>query len=126
MCTTLVLRRFITSKSKVKQVTNFVNYLVASRPSKDVEELPEERVEVDEWLEGIDVESSKTSGSRQFWDDADTKTIEKEFKKFKKCPSKGVMKEMFLKSDSLARICDKEGFSRCYEKVKAVMKKLTK
>lgn len=126
MYTTIVLRRRITSKSKVKQVTNFVNYLVASRPSEDVKDLPEERVEVDEWLEGIDVESSLKSGSRQFWDEADTKTIEKEFKKVKKCPTKRELKVLFLKNERLAAICDKEGFARCYEKVKSIMKRLNK
>ena len=105
-------------------MTNFVNYLVAIRPSKDVEELPEERVEVDKWLEGIDAQSSLTSGGRQFWDDADTKTLQKVFKKFEKCPSKGVMREMFFKDELLAPICEKEGFNRCYEKVKSLMRRL--
>ena len=107
-------------------MTNFVNYLVASRPLEDVEDLPEERVEGNEWLEGIDVESSLKSGSRQFWDEADTKTIEKEFKKVKQCPTKRELKVLFLKNECLAAICDKEGFARCYEKVKSIMKRLKK
>ena len=126
MCTTIVLRRLITSKSKVKQVTNYVNYLVAGRPSQDVKDLPEDKVQVDQWLEGLDADSSVRPGSRQFWDDANTKTIEKEFKKYKNCPTKGELKNIFLKNERLAAICDKEGFARCYEKVKSTMKRLRK
>lgn len=107
-------------------MTNHVNYLVQNRPSQNVEDLPSEKRSVDLWLEGIDDESSLQSGPRQFWDDADTKAIQKAFKNFKKCPTKAEMRDMFLKKESLAPICKKEGFSRCYEKVKTVMKRLLK
>ena len=36
------------------------------------------------------------------------------------------MREMFNDKERLAAICTKEGFSRCYEKVKSIMKKMNK
>ena len=124
MSTTLVLRKMTQSLSKVKQVTNFVNYLIVSRPSNatDLSDLPTEPVKVDKWLD----EESLKSGPRQYWDTEDTRTLETEFSKFKKSPTKKEMRDMFTKNEHLAAICTKEGFDRCYEKVKTIMKKMKK
>ena len=42
---------------------------------------------------------------------------------FDSCPTKDVIRDMFNKDDDLMDIKEKEGFARCYEKVKSMMKK---
>lgn len=113
MCTTVLLRKLIYNKDKVKKVLNFVNYLFDTRPVKEPNDLP-----VDECLYEEDDVSVK-SGPRQYWDDEDTKAIEKEIRHLEKCPSKHQIQDMSQKNEHLFRILEKEGFSRCYEKVKA-------
>lgn len=59
MSTTLILRKMTQSLSKVKQVTNFLNYLVISRPSNvaDSSDLATEPVKVDLWLDDKSLKS---------------------------------------------------------------------
>lgn len=105
MSTTLILRKMTQSLSKVKQVTNFLNYLVVSRPSNvtDSSDLATEPVKVDLWLD-----KSLKSGPCEYWDSEDTRTLETEFSKFKKCPTKQEMREMFTNNKRLAAICTKK------------------
>ena len=114
----IVLRKLLHSKNKVKQVQNHINYLIKKRPALAPEQLP---ARSDAW--DIDEEVSLKSGPRQAWDDQDTKQIIKAFKDFKTCPPKDQIGKMFSNSDDLLRIWEKEGFNRCYEKVKSIMKK---
>ena len=123
MSTTLILRKMTTSISKVKQVTNFVNYLVSKRPF-EVEGLPTQAIEVEEWLD--DQSSSLKSDQRMHWDQRDTQAMEREFRRFRKCPPKQQLRQMFTVNARLAAICKKEGFSRCYEEVKSIMRKKNK
>ena len=76
---------------------------------------------VEDWE--VEDDDSLKSGPRQFWDDEDTRAIHRHFKKFDSCPSKDVIRDMFQKDDELFTIQEKEGFNRCYEKVKSIMKK---
>jgi len=110
-------------QSKVKQVTNYVNYLVITTSNvPDLSDLPSKPVRVDKWLD----DQSLKSGPRQHWDTEDTRILETEFCKFNKSPTKQEIKEMFTTNECLAAICTKEGFNRCYEKEKTIMKKLAK
>ena len=118
MCTRIVLRKLVNSKNKVKQVQNHVNYLIQKKPALAPKQLPAKR---DEW--DIDADVSEKSGPRQAWDDVDTKQIIKAFKDFKSCPSKDQIRKIFNSSDNLFGILEKEGFTRCYEKVKSIKKK---
>lgn len=106
MSTTLILRKMTQSLSKVKQVTNFLNYLVISRPSNvaDSSDLATEPVKVDLWLDDKSLKSSPC----QYWDTEDTRTLETEFSEFKKCPTKQEMREMFTNNKRLAAICTKK------------------
>lgn len=124
MCTRTILRKLIYSKAKVKKVVNMINYLIETRPRTKPEDLPAKKPEVTDWL--CDDSVSLKSGPRQHWDDKDTQAIERIFTRFDSCPTKDVIRDMFNKDDELMDIKEKEGFTRCYEKVKSMMKKKKK
>lgn len=121
MCTHISLRKLVHSKSKVKQVQNHINYLIQKKPALAPKQLAAKRGEWD-----IDADVSVKSGPRQAWDDMDTKQVVKAFKDFKSCPPKDQIRKMFNNSDNHLGILEKEGFARCYEKVKSIMKKKNK
>ena len=129
MCTRTVLRRFALNKRRVKQVQNYLSYVIKSEPEQflsDDDTLPPEK-KVKDWFESFDDDtSSMTSGRRQYWDPNDTKIIVKHFIKLKQLPSKDTMRQIFRSQDDLYQIMQQEGFRRCYEKVKTEWKKKKK
>lgn len=134
MCTNKTLRNLVSYARRVKQVSNHLNYIIDSRPTINTQDDPVEKQKPDKWLEGIsDDENTSTlqsssfqSGHRQYWDNEDTASIEKRFASFNSCPSKYEIRSIFNATHELSAILAKEGFSRCYEKVKGLMKKKKK
>ena len=73
-------------------------------------------------MSALDETASRTS-VREVWSAEDTATITEHLKQFQRCPDKATIEQLFDGSDELSNIMEKEGFSRCYEKVKNIMKK---
>ena len=73
-------------------------------------------------MSAIDETASRTS-SRAVWSEEDTAVITGRLKKFQRCPDKATIEQLFHESDQLASIVEREGFNRCNEKVKNIMKK---
>ena len=68
-------------------------------------------------------ETASRVSSREVWSAEDTAVITERLKKFQRCPDKATIEHLFDESDQLANIVEREGFNRCYEKVKNIMKK---
>ena len=61
--------------------------------------------------------------SREVWSPVDTAAIAQHPEGFKTCPTKSTIRKLSEDSKELYEIMVREGFSRCYEKVKNLMKK---
>ena len=129
LCTKTVLRPLAIIKTRVKQVQNYLNYLIKKQPEQT---LPQQRASADagkvqNWLDTCadvdDTTSTARSGRRQYWDGKDTQIIEKHFSSFSSLLTKDTIRQMFQKHDDLNRIMQDEGFNRCHEKVKTISKK---
>ena len=72
------------------------------------------------------LESDEVLGNvatREVWNAEDTEIISKDLAKFKTCPTKNIIRELFDIWDDLREIVEREGFPRCYKKVKNIQKK---
>ena len=65
---------------------------------------------------------SCTSSRRSKWSEEDTSTIISGFSKYVRRPSKKEIETEFKENQVLRTIREREGFPRCYEKVKALLK----
>lgn len=126
-CTTPVLAVLASSLKKVKQVVNHVNYIIDSSPKSLPTELPKPTTsKVHGWLDEFDDRSTRSSGKRQEWDEADTTALEKTFKKYPSLPSTAQIKGILRDQRNLADILDREGWTRVYTKIKNIFKKKAK
>lgn len=126
-CTTPVLAILASSKKKVKQVVNHVNYLIQgserSPPTKDQEPSTSK---VHAWLEHYDDPSTRSSGKRQEWDTVESTTLEKAFKNFPSLSSTAEIRGVLMKDTKLFEIMNREHWERLYTKIKNIFKKKSK
>ena len=124
MASSSTLKDLATSSSSIKRVVNYLTY--QQRKSPDRPHPPSSTVStfsrVGKWVSAIEETASRTS-SREVWSAEDTAMITGHLKKFQRCPDKATIEQLFDESGQLANIVEREGFSRCYEKVKNIMKK---
>ena len=73
-------------------------------------------------MRAIEETASRVS-AREVWSAENTAVITEHLKKFAQCPDKPTIEQLFDESDQLANIVEREGFNRCYEKVKNIMEK---
>lgn len=123
-CTTAVLSVLTTSKKRVKQVVNHVNYLIDKRPNPTLKDLPAEKpAKVDTWLDDFDDPSSRSSGRRESWSEADTKAMQRKFRNYDSLPSTATIRQLCQSDDQLYTILNREGWTRTYTKIKNLFKK---
>lgn len=123
-CTTAVLSVLTTSKKRVKQVVNHVNYLIDKRPNPTLKDLPAETpAKVDTWLDDFDDPSSRSSGTRESWSEADTKAMQRKFRNYDSLPSTATIRQLCQSDDQLYTILNREGWRRTYTKIKNLFKK---
>ena len=127
MSESMELMPLVSDEKMEKKVYDRVCYLKKKDlPSKleAIQEVPaEERTQA--WVSNENDYSSITSGYRIKWHPDDAEIIENAFKTFQKCPKKSEIEAKFNEDEQLLEIM-KQGFSRCYEKVKNTFKKMKK
>ena len=114
----------------VKRVADRVRYLQRQGEFLRPQEPPQSKDEqVQQWLASeMDTMSttfqslSCTSSRRSKWSEEDTSTIISGFSKYVRRPSKKEIETEFKENQVLRTIREREGFPRCYEKVKALLK----
>ena len=118
-CTIAILSSFL-----VKQVVNYVNYQVKKKISASPQDLPAATSsKVDSWLFDVDDPSTRYSGQREHWDEADTALLKRKFLKEDSCPSTTIIRAMCAKENDLHQILEREGWERFYTKIKNMFKK---
>ena len=124
MAANTTLKVLTTSSSSIKKVANYLAY--QQRKSPDQPHPPSSTVStftrVGKWVSAIEETASRVS-AREVWSAEDTAIITEHLKKFQRCPDKPTIEQLFDESDQLANIVEREGFNRCNEKVKNIMKK---
>ena len=122
------LRPLAVHGEMVKKVLDRIRY----QQSAELRVRPEELVasdpmqETSNWVQASSVAAASTTSTslRSRWMDEDTQTITSCFTRlYDKCPSKADIQLQFESTDELAEILEREGWTRCYEKVKSIMKK---
>lgn len=123
-CTTAILSSFSMTKSRVKQVVNYVNYQVQKKISASPQDLPAATSsKVDSWLFDVDDPSIRSSGQREHWDEADTALLKRKFLKEDSSPRTTIIRAMCAKDNHLHQILEREGWERFYTKIKNMFKK---
>ena len=124
MARNTTLKDLTSCPSSIKRVANYLAY--QQRRSPDRPHRPSSTVStfsrVGKWVSALDETASRVS-LREVWSAEDTATITEHLEQFKRCPEKATIEQLFDESDQLRKILEREGFSRCYEKVKNLMKK---
>ena len=86
-------------------------------------EAVDSRSKTSEWLDMSSETSSKQQRRRFLWAQEDEEEIMKEFMAFRTYPVKAVILDCFKTTPCLKEIADRNGYNRCYEKVKSLFKK---
>ena len=124
MAQNVTLKAMTSSSSSMKRVSNYLSY--QQRKNPDLPHPPSSTAStftrVGKWVSALEETASRTS-VREVWSAEDTATITEHLKQFQRCPDKTTIEQLFDGSDELSSIMEKEGFSRCYGKVKNIMKK---
>ena len=124
MARNLTLKDMTSRSSSMKRVSNYLSY--QQRKNPDLPHPPSSTIStftrVGKWVSALDETASRTS-VREVSSAEDTATITEHLKQFQRCPDKATIEQLFDGSDELSNVMEKEGFSRCYEKVKNIMKK---
>ena len=124
MASNTTLKDLTSRPSSIKKVANYLSY--QQRRSPDRPHPPSSTVStftcVGKWVSALEKTASRVS-LREVWSAEDTATITEHLKQFKRCPEKATIEQLLDESDQLRKILEREGFNRCYEKVKNIMKK---
>ena len=124
MASKSTLKNLTTSSSSIKKVANYLTY--QQRKSPDQPHPPSSTVSTftraGKWVSAIEETATRVS-AREVCSSEDTAVITEHLKKFAQCPDKPTIEQLFDESDQLANIVEREGFNRCYEKVKNIMEK---
>ena len=118
------LRHLASYSSAIKKITNYISY--KQRKSPDLPHPPSSTASatsrVGRWVSDL-AETTSTTSVREPWNAEDTDVITQHLKSYTSCPPKTTLQELLQSSDQLRAIVDREGFSRCYEKSKNIMRK---
>ena len=118
------LRHMASSSTAIKKIQNYISY--KQRKNPDLPHPPSSTASatsrVGRWVSDL-AETRSTTSVREAWNDEDTDAITQHLSSYMSCPPKTTLQELFQSSDQLRAIMDREGFSRCYEKSKNIMRK---
>ena len=118
------LRHMASSSTAIKKIQNYISY--KQRKNPDLPHPPSSTASatsrVGRWVSDL-AETRSTTSVREAWNDEDTDTITQHLSSYMSCPPKTTLQELFQSSDQLRAIMEREGFSRCYEKSKNIMRK---
>lgn len=111
----------------VKKVYNRVRYLqgrddMTEKLKTITEENATERSSL--WVKANSVTSNVSK--RFSWAKTDEEIIKIAFREYESCPNKATINSVFAKTPGMKDILDRNGYSRCYEKVKTVYKQKLK
>ena len=120
---------FSYSKSRVKQVVNFVNYAAKTERAKatppQIEETPQAKVT--NWLDDFDDPSTRSNASkRNEWDPEDTALLKEAFKDFSVLPSTTQIRAVISQNSRLQTLLDGSRWARLYNKLKNMFRKTKK
>ena len=114
----------VDDEMKVKKVYFRVKYLQKREFKGNLERITTEDKpsSTAKWID--DLKSSQGSTRRREWSSQDEEVIEERFrKKFQKCPIKSVIRSLFFQHEDLQEMRERNGMTRCYEKVKNMFKR---
>ena len=124
--TTAILSSLAFSKNRVKQVVNHINYLISKESTAVPHDLAEPSTsKVHSWLDDFDNPSTRSSGRRENWSDADSQILERNLKRYDTLPSTVVIRTLFNNDTDLYDILKREGWNRTYNKIKNIFRKRT-
>ena len=114
------------SKNRVKQVVNYLNYIIkkelpkATPPESEVSK----RTKVSNWLDDFDDPSTRsTTSKRNEWSPEDTEVLKKAFRDFSELPSTNDIRRIINSTRELQDILDVTGWKRLYNKLKNLFRK---
>ena len=120
------LLHLLASGKTLKQAINHIRYQQRKTAKTTLSIMQKKQAKTsettDEWLVKTTDVRSLSGHSRTQWDQADTEELEEFYVNFTVCPDKSQILA-HMESSRLKHILDKEGFSRCYQKVKNLFKK---
>ena len=119
-----ILNQLSTSRGRVKQVVNYINYEVQKekKTTTPPDSQPTAKGKVSHWMDEFDAPSTRSSGRRTEWDEKESKQLEKAFSKHSKLPTTSAIRAI-LDDPQLRAIKEREGWQRLYNKVKNIFKK---
>ena len=106
-----VLHNFVVQADFVKRVADFVRYKTNATRQIQLTSFPE--LNPDDGIASFTIQS----GVRRVWSPHDVSVIEAKFKGQKRAPLKRDILSTFKQDPVLAHILEREGATRCYEKV---------
>ena len=112
-----VLRVYVVQPDFVKHVSDFVRYKTNATRQIQLTSFPE--LDPDDGITPYTIQS----GVRRVWSPHDVAVIEAKFKGQKKALLKRDILSTFKKDPVLAHILEREGATRCYEKVKNLLRR---
>lgn len=115
MRTNHVLRVYVVQPDFVKRAADFVRYRTNTTRQQHLTSFPD--LDPDDGVASFSIES----GFRKVWSPPDVAVIESKFKGVTKVPPKREILATFRKDPVLAHILEREGETRCYEKVKTLL-----
>ena len=114
------------SKKRVKQVVNYLNYVInteAATPTPPEAEVSQE-TKVSNWLDDFDDPSSRsTAPKRNEWDPEDTELLRKAFREHSELPTTKDIRRIIRSNPKLQDILDVGGWDRVYNKLKNIYRK---
>ena len=124
MSESMELMPLVSQQPMVKKVYDRVMYLKKKDIPEKLATLPEATSEemMEEWKMKVLASNSVSSAtsSKHKWNSKDVLAIREAFSEFKKCPKKGMIEHTFQRNKELSEIMERNGFIRCYEKVKNI------
>ena len=125
MSESLNLVPFVKDSVMVTKVYKRVKYLQGLQMKQGLQsvEAVDSSSKTSEWLDMSSETSSKQQRRRFLWAQEDEEEIMKEFMAFRTYPVKAVILDCFKTTPSLKEIAERNGYNRCYEKVKNLFKK---
>ena len=123
MSESLNLISFVNDPVMVTEVHERVKYLQKLQMEQGLESLEEVDRKSRTSNPNVSSDTSSRRRKRFLWAEEDEKVIMKEFMDFQSCPVKAVILDCFKSTLSLKEIAERNGYDRCYEKVKTMFKK---
>ena len=117
------------SKTRVKQVVDFVNYAAQTKCAKVDPPRTKQttQAKVTSWLDDFDDSSTRSNASkRNEWDPEDTALLIEAFKDFSELPSTTQIRTVINRDMRLQRLLDASKWDRVYNKLKNIFRKTKK